>query len=275
MLSKIKFIVVTTFVLLIFAGAVNAKNLIEVKDTIIPHGKTYLIPVYGEIDAPGAKKLTVYFNYNGIILDIKSAKGGDNTGFHEAAPAFDTKAQKWDSVNINVSSSNFDKTYKGVICYLEIEALVGSDSIAALQPYALVVDDVVDPNAEFKSGIINVGNPTVIQKYPEGIGFCYPNPNMWVATFNFNVQNESKVTFKIYNSVGVLVQTIPAEDDKIKFNIFNANSEKIPNPVDYLFKQGAYKLTLDLSSYPLGAGSIYILMETKTGSYKTNFIYIK
>jgi hypothetical protein len=263
------------FILFLIATELTiAENKILINDTIIPIGERYYIPVVGNMNLPNSGNIKISIIYNALNLDIKSAIGGENYGFTDNNLKIERIYHKWDSSEVKISSNGFIANFIGILFLLQIEALVGPDSITTLKPISLVVDgNKID--CEFRSAKIYTKSPIVQQKYIENLSYFYPNPFDYEATVKFTIEEQTNVEFYIYNTDGRKIATIPTNTGDYRYSIFNEKDEKIEITNDLILSKGTYKLIFSPIVTKFSAGIYYFVMKTKNGTYKTNFIYIK
>lgn len=263
------------FILILFATEFSiAENKIFINDTIIPSGEKYFVPVFGNMNLAQSGKIEISIIYNALNLDIKSAIGGENYGLTDNNLKIEHIYHKWDSSEVKISSKGYREQYIGILFLMQIEALVGPDSITTIKPISLYVGgEKVD--CEFRSAKIFTKSPIVEQKYIENISYFYPNPFDYEATVKFTIEEQSEVEFYIYNTSGRKIATIPNNTGDFRYSIFNEKDEKIEVSKDLLLSKGAYKLIFSPIVTKFSAGLYYLVMKTKNGTYKTNFIYIK
>lgn len=271
---KIKIILTLIIMFISLKESIANDFSVSVRDTLIPRGNAYEIPIYGKISELNAQSLKITLNFNALVLDVRSARGGDQLGIKDASIALTTKFDSWDSVDLTLSSSNVRSGYDGILCYLLIEALTGPDTISQLKPTLLEVNNV-KVDTDFAAGYIKTSPPTVSQKYIEGIGLLYPNPFSESAAMKFTIEKASKVDFYIYSGLGRLIQKIPESSKYINFEIFNNKNERIENPESVQFEPGNYTLILRPLKWEVSAGVYYMFMKTSSGEYNTQFIYVK
>ncbi len=273
MINKIKYLALL-FLLFSSVDLLATDFKIQVKDTVIPSGRVYSIPVIGQIPKQAAGRIGLSFRFNGLVLDIKSIQGAAQLGFNDEQINFTTNSSDWEQAVITLSSSNYKSDYSGILFYLNIEALVGPDTVSVLEPIELQLDGV-SIGAELSKGYILTTSPIINQKYPEGIGRCFPNPFTGDGFFKFNVEKESKVKFSIFSYYGRLVQTSSSESNYLEITVFNSKMQKIESPSDHVFDEGTYLLKITPLSQEMAAGLYFIIMETRYGVHNSNFVYIR
>lgn len=254
--------------------AIAADFSVSIRDTLIPSGKIYEIPVYGKIHSEATGEIAISFNYNGLILDVSTAKGSASLGFQDSDISTTTNATDWSDAVTTVRSSNYSAGFEGILFYLTIEALVGPDTLALFRPINFKVAGE-EVGAVFVSGTIRTTPPIVNQKYKEGIGNSYPNPFNSQANVKFTIEEESKVKFHIYSTLGRLVEVLPDNAKYIEYQVFNSKNELIENADEKMFEPGVYLLKFKPKNNEFSSGVHYIIMETKKGIYTTNFVYVK
>lgn len=247
---------------------------VALPDTLIPYGKTYLVPVEGEIASQTSGKITLEFNFDGTVIDIKRAIGGSTLGFHSSNIEVVIVGTSWKNQSIQINESDYKSSFKGTLCFLEIEGLAGPDSTTILLPTKFLLDGI-ELSSGFDGGQISTKSPLINKMYPEGLSRCYPNPFSDVAFFDFNIEEDSKVKFKVFSSLGRLVETIPMNDKNIQYEIFNEKNELLENTDKLIFPKGSYKLRIKPVQWEFASGAHFVVMETRSGVYYSNFVFIK
>lgn len=275
---KISILKLVMILLFVAINSVKAEDFsVSVPDTLIPAGKTYLIPVSGKINASAHGTIELFFNFNGLVLDVKPPQGGQSLGFIDVDIHFETP-QNWNSVDFKITTAHYNTDYEGILFYLEIEGLIGPDTITTLQPTKYMLNNV-EIQAELDGGIIRTTPPIIIQKNIEGIGRCYPNPLKEsfpaIGSVNVIIEKASTVKFKVFSPLGRLIQIIPDNDNYIDFDIFNNLNQLVENTEGKIFEPGSYLLKFRPVNFEMATGLYYIVMETKNGVYNTNFFYVK
>jgi len=264
-----------TLILLFFligSQILFAKNRIAINDTLVPVGKTYDIPVYGDYDINQSGEIKLSIIFNALNLDISDVKEAQGQGFKNIITEF--IRHKWDSVEVVVRSSNYAPKYNGVLFYLNVQTLVGPDSLTLIRPVALKINDE-EVECEFISATVTTKSPIVEQKYIESISLVYPSPFDYEATVNFIIEEETKAEMMIFNSAGMKVFEFNKNHDEIRYSIFNEKDEKIENSNNLILDKGKYKLVFSPHKNKFSSGLYYLVLKTKKGTYKTNFIYNK
>jgi hypothetical protein len=249
-----------------------AKNSISIKDTIIPVGNTYEIPVFGDYNFNQSGKIKLSIIFNALNLEISGVKEAEGQGFKEITTEF--LRHKWDSVELVVASDNYALNYNGILFYLIVQTLVGPDSLTLIRPVSLRIGNE-EIDCEFKSGTIRTKSPIVEQKYIESISLVYPNPFDYEATVNFIIEEETKVEIHIFNNAGMKVFEFNKNTDEIRYSIFNEKDEKIEHSHNLILDKGRYKIVFSPQINRFSSGLYYLVLKTKKGTYKTNFIYNK
>lgn len=264
-----------TLILLFFligSQILFAKNRIAVNDTLVPVGKTYYTPVYGDYDINQSGEIKLSIIFNALNLDISNVKEPQGQGFKDITTEF--IRHKWDSVEVVVRSNNYPSRYNGIMFYLNVQSLVGPDSVTQIRPVALKINDE-EVECEFISANITTKSPIVEQKYLESISLVYPNPFDYEATVNFIIEEETKVELIIFNNAGMKVFEFNKNNEEIRYSIFNEKDEQIENSNNLILDKGKYKLVFSPHKNKFSSGLYYLVLKTKKGIYKTNFIYNK
>ncbi len=247
---------------------------LSVPDTLIPSGKIYNLPVNGKINNAPQGNLSIILNFNARSLDIKSIRGSNLSGLHDEIIAFKTIVHAWDSVDLQIETNNYSSDFSGNLFYMEVESLVGPDTLSRISLKEVRVNDSIQ-SSELSGGLIITTPPLVNQEYVEGIGVPYPNPFNEKAKIPFIVEKDSPINFKIYSYLGRLIDNFPLTKQNIDFQVFNNKNEEIFGIENKTLLAGNYYLTMHPKKWEVSSGPYYVIMETKSGVYKTNFIYVK
>lgn len=269
----IKFVYIITILILINSIA-HSESFIEIKDTtLLRNGKISKLPVYSNIDLSNINNLIISFELNSLLLDIKGIEGGSDFGINEISPTFEIDNSTFTKTKLTIYGKQLNSNYTGKLCNIILETLAGPDSIANLNPVGLSINGNPDTNINLKPGKIFIGTP-LYEKITEGIGEIFPNPFTNDATISFIVKEDTKINFKIYSMSGRLVTSIPGEK-AIEYQFYDTSGEKIDDITDHIFTRGLYKMKFNAVDWLFSAGNYYIVMQTKLGTYHSNFIHIK
>jgi len=247
---------------------------ISFDDTSIQRGRIYEIPVYGSVSGNSLTDLTLIFSFDSHIIDVKGALGGDKYAIKTLNPSFGLAFPRLDSAVIRINSTEIQPVSNGIICMLQVEGLVYSDSLAKIVLRELILNGAHVPELKFKEGTIKVLGDAYLSHLPDDLGQCTPNPFVGQAKFGFSIENPSKVRFIVYSVLGRLVMT----SDDNEFDQFVAKSQEknlTYKKFNQTFESGDYVLLFNPSIWDLSQGLYFMVMQTDKGAYKTNFLYFK
>jgi len=249
-----------------------SQSVISLRDTTVPRGSIYKINVTGKIEPSNSTSVKIVFTYDARIIDIKAVNGG--TAFalncNPLSTTFDLS--RLDSAKLEISCNNIS-TDKNVICSIDVEGLVGPDSIGYLAPKEIYVDGKLQVGTNLSGGRIEVPGYPIIQKYVERLGQNYPNPFGGMTTFPFVIDRSTNLKFYIYSTAGQLI--VSSETDESNFAVyFISSGGKIKKNINNeTFTTGKYLLEFS-PSLTFSQGSYFLLMVTNN-TYNSNFIYLK
>jgi hypothetical protein len=250
---------------------------IELPDTIIRRGypNKIQIPVYGSINKIPLNKIKILFAYKSSVIFLSQALGNDSLAMKSPLPEVNFDITKIDSTLIEVSDTNVQPINNGIICFLDLEGLAGSDSISYIAVKSIEINYSKETNFTTKPAIIKVTGAPVFEILPEKIGLISPNPFSAITELNFFIKGKTRVRFFIYSSDGSLMQDSWNITDKVKLSYFLSNGTEIEVDENYKFSPGGYKIIIEPLNWKMAAGLYYIIMQTENGLYYNNFIYWK
>ncbi len=253
---------------------VFAQSFVEIKDTTLFHnGGTFKIPIYGNFDLANVNDLSITLEFNYQLLYIKGVEGGSQFIINDSNPSYTINSADYAHSTIQISTNRINLTNNGILANLLVEPLAGPDSIAILNPIEIQINGVTQPQIALKEGKINIGLP-VYETINEGISQIYPNPFFEEGTISFYIKEPTKVTFKIYSMLGRLVSLIPG-NGLVNYIFYDKNGNEITDFTNYTFIRGFYKVKINTIPWMFAAGNYFIVMETKLGTYHSNFIHLK
>ncbi len=251
-----------------------SQNYIKIPDTTLPRtGKVYSLPIYSNMNLQNATnvKIKIYFDYN--LIDIKNISGGSGFAFNETNPQFSVNTALPDQAILEIVSSQFNANYSGLLCLINLETLVGSDSIAIFSPLEIEIDGIIANDINFENGTILIGDP-VFPVLHEGISRIYPNPFNFFENIIFTIEDKTTVNFYIYTTLGQLATKIPGSKN-LKYKIFDNAGTEIINIDNYLFPRGIYRLYFESIPWEFSSSAYSIVMVTNKGYFRSNFIHLK
>ncbi len=251
-----------------------SQNYINIPDTTFPRtGKIYSLPIYSDINFQNANKILIKIYFNFRLIDIKYINGGTNYAFGELTPLFKIDATNPDSAILEISSNQINPNYSGMLCSISLETLVGSDSIAVFSPFYIEINDTSMTDLSFGNGTILIGDPV----YPvlhEGISQIYPNPYSYFENVIFTIEDSTTVNFYIYSLLGQLVTEIPGSS-LLNYQVYDNSGKEIPNITNYKYPRGIYRLYFESIPWKFSSSAYSIVMVSKKGTFRSNFIYLK
>lgn len=259
---------------LLFQNNLNARNTFEIADTLIPRGQIYKIPLIGQIDAVDFQSITLEFEFDANIIDIKQqAIIEEGNLLQDQTLSININLSDLENATASITSMNANAG-NGIFCYIEVEGLVGPDSITQIIPTSFKINGQDVEEAELTQGTIKVPGLPIIPGFIDEIKQNWPNP-FWGATiFEFSVAEETSIEFVIYDISGKLSGSIPSDLTSIYYRIYDNTGEYNLDDGEKLPK-GNYYLQLVPLQGEFSAGLYYIFMKTSRGVYNKNFIYNK
>ena len=269
-------IIIVALILLLAKNVSAEEYYVAISDTTLQRtASTHLIPVKGKLGSRIGDSLKIGLTFNAMVVDIKRATGGSNYGITDDNIHIDLSVGTWESAEIMISSKLFKTNYEGVLFYLELETLAAPSSQCIISPFIMTIDNSII-ESDFSAGLITTNEPIVNQKNIESIGLCYPNPFADETSLVFNIEDTTKVKFSFYSSAGKKIAELPKDNNiSLIMNLYNFQNPQIDFTSDYLFKPGEYRLKLKPIAGKFSSGMYYIIMQTKKGTYNTNFMYVK
>lgn len=259
------FEVLTTF-------GLNAAVTVEPVDTVLPRGGVHPAAVYGSLNGATGSTIELKFAFNAAVIDIKGISPCETCIM--SSPTFTVNMSKMDSTILTIKADISTTTGLEKFCVLEVEGLVGPDTVTPIIPTEVIIDGETIQDVEFINGKIRVLTDPIVQKLPEGLGNPYPNPFAGSVTVPFFVSEETKVSFYIYNSLGRLYASYP-ETDGNTFLFYNGDGVFIGKPDTNIFQKGEYKIKILPTSIDCASGSYYIFMKTAKKTYSTGFMIVR
>jgi hypothetical protein len=249
-----------------------SQSEISLRDTTVPRGSIYTINVSGKIDPTNCTSVKIVFKYDARIIDIKSVNGGTAFALNCNPISTTFNLDRLDSAKLEISCNNI-ATDKNILCSINVEGLVGPDSIGYLKPVSIELDGQIQSSAVLNECNIIVPGYPIIQKYVERLGQNYPNPFAGKTSFPFVINRSTNIKFYIYSTAGQLI--VSSENDENSFSAFYVSSNGLvkKSSINETFSLGNYILEFT-PSLTFSQGSYFLLMVTDN-TYNKNFIYIK
>lgn len=264
-----------TAFLLAFSYNAFSQRTLEIKDTTVMRGVELYIPVYGNLPSD-AVKLDMTFTFDGILLDIRSVRGGEGFSINEENPWFSIDMSDLRNSKLHIVSESISYSPNSIICEIVLEALVGPDSVTTISPESIFIDGSPGSDFELRSGKITMGAPVVVPSLTEGFESIFPNPFDDYTTIVFSIERDTPLEFKIFSLSGRMVDRLPdSYNDVFDYQLVLPDGTIITDMSDRDFPAGRYKLVLNPKSWQFSAGAYVLILNTRSGSHQTNFINIK
>ncbi|MBM2816223.1 MAG: hypothetical protein HW421_2985 [Ignavibacteria bacterium] len=276
-MKLLKYIPEIIFFFIVFAVSLPAQINIEIPDTSIQRGFAHkiLLDVTGNINLKGIKEIKIIFQYNALLLDISSVRGGSDCAMGNALPFISKNypLNHFDSAYFVVSDTVINSKSQGKICSLEIEGLAGDDSIAYIKPYRLYIDGIEKQFSE-KTARITLKGDVTKPYINEGLDLPYPNPFDEFTLIPVSINKTSKVNFSLYSIDGTKID-FGKETGTLNFSILDENGKE----VDYFFTKeltaGYYTLKVKVDMLRASCCMYFIVMETGMGIYNRKIVINK
>jgi hypothetical protein len=266
---------VAVFFLLLLSNKAFNQVIVSIPDTTIPRGSIYHIPIRGTISGSPLTSLTLQFSFNANVIDIKSASGADNYAMKCPKPVIDSiNLDNLNSAIITITCNDVQAVNKGIICTIDVEGLVGPDSLTLIEPKKVFINGNEIDSATFTSGTIKVPGSPIFQEFPEGLGQNYPNPFITTTTFPMSINKPTKVNFLIYAVNGASVYEITVPGDWLTLEKVTKNGNIVIDRFESVLDRGTYVLQLTPGA-EMASGVYFLLMLTDNGKYNKGFLYLK
>jgi len=268
-MSHINFKVFTIIFFIIFnINYLFSVDKIEIPDTLIPRGSIYKLPVKGSFDSK-ATNVKFILLFNSRIIDIKSALGSNNYVLKCSTPAISFNFDNLDSSYAEISCDSVQTNSNDTICMLNVEGLVGPDSITYLQPYKLYINGTEVINFDNKKSKITVPGYPIERKQSEFLGMSYPNPSYGLIYFPFEVLNKTNIKFSIYDLSGNVIADSKTDNDFFKL-LVSGSFQQVNSSID----KGKYLLSYEPFLW-LSCGNYFLVMQTDKNIFNKSFVIDK
>ena len=255
------------------ASDLLSQTSIQAPSARIDRAKTYNLPVIGTLPAGQITDIKLLFKYNANIIDIKSATGKNNYAIQDSSPIYSNDYTNLDETLFTVVGTKVQNKTDDTLCMLQIEGLAYSDSICILKPFQMWVNNAYIANTELKDGKIIVNGSSILPNFPDNFNYGYPNPFDYKIKFDFNLEKNSAIEFKVFNLNGT--RAVDSRNDPQMFAIADEISGKIYNDLNQVFAKGSYTLQFTPDATVIAGGLYIIVFKTDRSVYNRNFIYIK
>lgn len=258
-------------------GVLFAEPSVSIRDTIIPRGEIYSIPIAGNFaNVESANSIEFVFEYDQFIFDIKSVSTETSAFFTSQEPIVSSDLfSKPAKYRVKFTNTGILAAQSGNLFNLVIEGLAAPRDSAAFACTEVLVNDenisFTSPSAMFRTTGENI-----IQGYPTDLFSNYPNPFRGWTTFTFNLQDGGTAEFEIYNYFGTRVY--PYKELSKYLHITQVSGENGGSEFsDYFGNFPAGKFTLQFTpSEDLFPSGLYLLTMKHNGKfYSQFFVYSK
>jgi hypothetical protein len=249
----------------------NAQNSVGIPDTTLDRAMVYQLPVYIDTD-DAFDNIRLVFQYDKIHLDIKGLEVSNSTIAYEINnfQLYDENGQSFFVADLNTNLSSSDN----ILFYISLEALVGPDSVTYIEIKSLETDNVPAGNYELVNGKISIRGESVYLGNLESLSLNYPNPFYYETKFDMNLDNESNISLKLYNTGGKLVATYPGKQNDVVRFLIRKDGIIVDDNTDAL-SPGKYEISLLPFNNRFSSGVYFFYLQTDKSIYKRNLIYQK
>lgn len=225
---------------------------ITIRDTTVQRGSIFPVHVYAD-DIPQGQSIRIKFTYENSLAYYTRAEGGDSRIMLCTPPDAQTlngESGQKDTLIVNCASIR-PATPTGILLTLYFEALAGSDSVVDIESYELTVDGVDVMGVAHRKGRITIPGLPVFPQPNESLSQNYPNPFSLYTSFDYNVNADTDVEFRVLTLVGREV-----------------------DPTDY--KSVQTKTTFSIEpGFNMANGAYLMQMKTDNGVYQVPFFFIR
>lgn len=251
----------------------QSENRIFLRDTTIERGNNYIIPIYGTINFSPLDNITLEIQYDARIININSVSGDPNFIIISKKPNVQHKLRDLNNSLIIISSNEAQSKEDGILCYLETEGLVFSDSIADIFLNRVVINGIERNELKGKIGSITVRGQSFLPNFPDNLGLNFPNPFSNETRFEFNLENTTQISFFMYNSSGKEIYS--SINTPEIFEVFSYDGNLIDEPFGKSLTRGKYFVLFRPPAYDFASGVYFFGLKTDKGFYNRSFSVIK
>lgn len=258
-------------VIFITIFSVKAQNTIDIPDTTLDRAQVYELPVYIDTDDE-FDNIRLIFQYDKIHLDIKGLEVSNATIAYEINnfQLYDENGMSFFVADVKTNFSKADN----VLFFISLEALVGPDSITIIDISNMEIDGQSADDFTFNIGMINIRGESVYPGNLESLSLNYPNPFYYETKFILNLEANSMIEMKLYNTNGKLVASYPGKQNDVVRFLVRKDGIEIENNFDELVT-GEYEISLLPFNNRYASGVYYLYLQTNKSIYKRNLIYQK
>lgn len=251
----------------------KSENKIFLRDTVIERGVNVSIPIYGSINISPLDDILLELQYDARIMNISSVEGDANFIIISKKPNVENQLRDLNNALLIISSNEAQPKEEGILCYLELEGLVFSDSIVDLTLNRVVINGNERNELIGKIGRIIVRGQAFLPNFPDNLGLNYPNPFSNQTRFEFNLENTTQVSFYMYNSIGQEIYS--SKNTPEIFEVYSYDGNLINDPFGKSLTRGKYYILFSPPTYDFASGVYFFGMKTDKGFYNRSFSVIK
>lgn len=250
-----------------------AENKVYLRDTIIERGVSLKIPIYGTISFSPIDNFYIELQYDARIINISSVAGAPDYIIKPINPFFQNDLKDLNSAILSISTNDAQSKENGIVCVLELEGLVFSDSIVDIFLNKIVINGIERSEFKGKIGTITVRGQSFLPNFPDNLGLNYPNPFTDETRFEFNLENTTLISFYIYNSSGQAIYS--SENTPEIFKVFSYDGLPVNKPFEQSLSRGKYYALFRPPTYDFASGVYFFGLKTDKGFYNRSFLVLK
>lgn len=268
MFNKISF-----FIFLLLTSNLLSADL-KIPNTTIQKGESITIPVSFETEVETLNEFELILNFDSSVLDITNLETGNNFIIKDNPNNFNINFEDIYNAKLSISSQNLELN-TDVLFNLSIMGLSSQDSTTQFEIESIRINGF-EENVNLIEGLIQVQGLNIKLDTVEALRTNRPNPFSYETIFEFSVEDSTDVVFSVLGMDGRQVLELPGNDYSSYYgirdisgslNYFPYTGETLP--------AGNFELIFRPSSQRLSSGKYIMILRTKNGVYKTNFIYLK
>ncbi len=252
--------------MLLFPFIGFAANTINYNPISIKSGTIVTLPVNVNLDE-NYQDLQLTLIYNNRVIDVKSIESSNTS---DITTNF---SHRLDTGIINI---NFSKNLgSNVNLNFKLEGLSYFKDITEFTILYFKLDGI-DIVYEQNANKINIIGDSIMQGTPYNLMQNYPNPFNDYTTFNFSLNNDGEVQFKVFDASGqeVLDNTNIKESIKI-YQMHIGGGETEMSSDTYYLKKGKYRLDFNPLDNYFAAGVYYFTIKVNDVFLSKPFIYYR
>jgi len=251
----------------------KSENKIFLRDTTFERGVNVIIPIYGTINISPLDNILLEFQYDARIINISSVEGDPNFIIIPKKPNVQNQLRDLNNALLIISSNEVQPKEQGILCYLELEGLVFSDSVVDISLKRIEINGIERDELTGKIGRIIVRGQPFLPNFPDNLGLNYPNPFSNQTRFEFNLENTTRISFFMYNSSGKEIYS--SINTPEIFEVYSYDGNLINDPFGKSLTRGKYYVLFSPPTYYFASGVYFFGMKTDKGFYNRSFSVIK